>query len=110
MARKFDPTNQQRVKHTRIGVWDLYEDNTASPSTPKWPGWKSYARVMQALPYVWRMIRDIAAIRECWFLLAAYLVVELVASLIPALALSYSGQLLTIVSGPLSGCVALTAL
>lgn len=102
MARKksFDPTNNKNVKHTRIGVWDLYEDRSASPTTRRWPGWQSYALVVQALPFVWRMIRDIAAIRECWSLLAAYLVVELAASLVPAIALSYSGQLLSIVCHP----------
>ncbi|KAF8807154.1 P-loop containing nucleoside triphosphate hydrolase protein [Phlegmacium glaucopus] len=43
------------------------------------------------------MIKDIASIPKCWPLLLAYILTELAAALIPALALSYSGQMLSIV-------------
>ncbi|KAF8955732.1 P-loop containing nucleoside triphosphate hydrolase protein [Flammula alnicola] len=53
------------------------------PCKSKWPGFQS---VVESMPYVWRMIKDIASIP-----------VEFLASIVPAIALSYSGQLLTIV-------------
>lgn len=89
----------KNVKHTRIGVWDLYEDMSSVPISSKlsWPGFKSYAALAQAMPYVWRMIKDIASAPDCSFLLLAYILVELIISLIPAISLHFSGKLLTIV-------------
>jgi len=90
------------VKHTKIGVWDLYEDTQVPVSARfrslSWPGFKSYAILAQTLPYVWRMIKDIASTPDCSILLLAYLLVELAVSLVPAVSLYYSGKLLTIVS------------
>lgn len=89
----------KNVKHTRIGVWDLYEDISATPisSRLRWPGFKSYTILARSVPYVWRMIKDIASTPDCSFLLLAFLLLELVISFIPAVSLYYSGQLLTIV-------------
>jgi len=89
----------ENVKHTRIGVWDLYEDESAIPlfSRLRWPGFKSYAMLAQALPYVWRMVKDIASTPNCSLLLLAYFLLEVVISLIPAVSLYYSGKLLTVV-------------
>ncbi|KAF8168361.1 P-loop containing nucleoside triphosphate hydrolase protein [Crassisporium funariophilum] len=77
------------ITHTTIGVWDLYEQDKSEP--------KAVPSVVHNLPYVWRMLTDIASIRECWIPFAAYLVIEIVSALVPALSLSYSGQLLDIV-------------
>ena len=48
----FDPTDTTRVKHTRIGVWDLYEE--INPSFAHVPG-SSYAEkafaAYECLPY-----------------------------------------------------------
>ena len=44
------------------------------------------------------MIKDITSIPKCRVLLTAYVLTELAAALIPALTLSYSGQMLSIVS------------
>jgi hypothetical protein len=89
----------RNVKHTKIGVWDLYEDKSTTPVSARlrWPGLKSYQVIVQSFPYVWRMIKDIASIRECSVLLLSYLLVELAISLVPAISLYYSGKLLTIV-------------
>ncbi|KIM48490.1 hypothetical protein M413DRAFT_61619 [Hebeloma cylindrosporum] len=43
------------------------------------------------------MIKDIASLRQCWPLFAAFLAVELVTAIVPAVSVYYSGQLLTIV-------------
>ncbi|KNZ80019.1 Toxin RTX-I translocation ATP-binding protein [Termitomyces sp. J132] len=43
------------------------------------------------------MLKDVGSIRACWFHLALYLIVECIASLVPAVSLWYSAQLLKIV-------------
>ncbi|KAM5537530.1 hypothetical protein V8D89_008857 [Ganoderma adspersum] len=93
----FDPSDHTRVKHTKIGVWDLYEE--IDPARAHVPG-ASYAErafeAYQCLPYLARMIRDVLAIRSCWFLLAAYALAEGGQALLPAASLWYSGQLINI--------------
>ncbi|GLB36684.1 putative (ABC) transporter [Lyophyllum shimeji] len=95
---KFDPSDAQNVKHTTVGVWDLYEE--IHPELAHVPGssrLEPYLEMAKNAPYAWRMLRDIASIRACWWLLGVYLAVECVASLIPAVSLWYSAQLLNIV-------------
>lgn len=84
----FDPSDTTNVKHTKIGVWDLYED--VQSELAKLPGASTLEKWMQAQhdsPYVWRMIRDIGSIRSCWILLVGFVVVEVVSSLLPAITL-----------------------
>ena len=80
-------------------MWDLYEDESVKPLFSRlwWPGFKSYAMLAQALPYVWRMVRDITSTPDCSLLLLAYFLLEVIISIIPAVSLYYSGKLLTIV-------------
>ena len=86
----FDPSDRTRVKHTKIGVWDLYEE--IDPARAHVPG-ASYAErafvAYACLPYLARMIRDVFAIRSCWFLLAAYALAESGQALLPAASLWY---------------------
>ncbi|PPQ90445.1 hypothetical protein CVT25_014963 [Psilocybe cyanescens] len=82
------------IRHSKYGVWDLYEDLNGLPTTP---GHQSWGVILQSLPYVWRMITEVASIRECWLLLTVYLFLLLLSSIVPAIALSYSGQLLSVV-------------
>ncbi|GBE78652.1 hypothetical protein SCP_0115410 [Sparassis crispa] len=95
----FDPEDAKRVKHTQIGVWDLYEEKQTEFS---WhiPGSSTlgqYLEMSQSLPYVWKMMKDISSIRNCWQLLFFYVIVEFLSSLIPATTLWYSSRLLNIV-------------
>ncbi|KAH9891326.1 P-loop containing nucleoside triphosphate hydrolase protein [Cubamyces lactineus] len=93
----FDPNDTHRVKHTRIGVWDLYEE--INPDLENIPGSTSLEKLLEAyacLPYLLRMCADILSIRSCWFLLVAYLTADFLHSLLPAASLWYSGQLITI--------------
>lgn len=83
----FDTEDRSRVKHSRIGVWDLYEEITPRLGPIGWPTFQPVYDIVENIPYVWRMIVDVASIRECNILLFAYLVIELVASLLPALSL-----------------------
>ena len=86
----FDPNDTNRVKHTRIGVWDLYEE--INPSFAHVPG-SSYAEkafaAYECLPYLLRMIQDILSIRSCWWLLVAYTLAEIGQALLPAASLWY---------------------
>ncbi|KAG1845086.1 P-loop containing nucleoside triphosphate hydrolase protein [Suillus subalutaceus] len=53
---KFDPEDARRVKHTRIGVWDLYEDRqTDIPRIPGSSRLETYAQIVQSMPHVLRI-------------------------------------------------------
>ncbi|KAF8151968.1 P-loop containing nucleoside triphosphate hydrolase protein [Mycena galopus ATCC 62051] len=88
----FDPEDTQNVKHTRLGVWDLYEQE--EPRLKLVPGsWRSqletFHEMKQSFPFVLRMFKEIGSIRACWWLLAAYLLITLILALIPAVELWY---------------------
>lgn len=94
----FDPEDQRRVKHTQIGVWDLYEE--VQPELQHVPGATKLEQlhdIKQSLPYIWRMLKDIGSLKACWGLLVMYGIVTATISLLPAVGLWYSGQLLKIV-------------
>lgn len=84
----FDPSDVNTVKHTRLGVWDLYEQ--VDPGAAQLPGVSQVTRrleVLNDLPYVWRMVKDVASIKSCWFYFLIYCIVELLSSLLPAVTL-----------------------
>lgn len=85
------------IKHTKLGLWDLYVEVDDYIPYIQWPA-ISLQPYIQSAPYAWRMIKDITSIPKCRVLLTAYVLTELAAALIPALTLSYSGQMLSIVS------------
>lgn len=82
----FDPEDEQNVKHTRIGIWDLYEDKH-SQYMPGSSRLETLLDIIPSVPYVWRMLNDLRKVNNLWPLLCMYLVVEVVASLVPAVAL-----------------------
>jgi hypothetical protein len=88
--KAFDPNDSTHVKHTRIGVWDIYEERQ-STSIVRIPGFsehfRAYNDLKHSLPYFWRMIKDISTIDGCIFLIVLYVIVELLGSLIPAISL-----------------------
>ncbi|KAA1475432.1 HlyB/MsbA family ABC transporter [Dentipellis sp. KUC8613] len=87
-----------RIKHYRIGVWELYvpEEPYVSYLPSAWRvRLEEYATIVHDLPYLWRTIRDIS--RDGWHLLLTYALVVFLFSLAPALTLWYSGQMLNIV-------------
>jgi hypothetical protein len=62
---KFDPEDARRVKHTRIGVWDLYEDRqTDIPHIPGSSRLETYYQIVQSMPHVLRMLKDILHTRH----------------------------------------------
>ncbi|KAG1881161.1 P-loop containing nucleoside triphosphate hydrolase protein [Suillus subluteus] len=97
-AGEVDYQDARRFKHTRLGVWDLYEERQSGlPRIPASSISKTYAQIIQNVPLLIRMLKDVFSIRRCPMLLSAYLVVEVLVSLIPAVSLWYSGQLLRLV-------------
>jgi hypothetical protein len=88
----FDTEDSKNIKHSRLGVWDLYEER--HPELSRIPGAsraESYLEIGQGLPYLWRMVKDIRNIENCWLLLSMYIVVIIMSSLVPAVALWYCG-------------------
>lgn len=78
------------MKHTKVGVWDLYEEK--EPELANIPGSSRLERLLamrQSLPYLWQMLKDIGSIRSCWWLLVGYMVLVVVSAMIPAAALWY---------------------
>lgn len=91
----FDPLNESLVEHIQLGVWDVYIMRTRLlrylPTSWKF---EEYARIWGDVPYLWRALRDMSTV--AWPLLSLYLVITLATSLIPALSLWFSGQVLGI--------------
>lgn len=84
----FDPQDTKRVKHTRLGVWDLYEE--IDPRFSRIPGSsriEHFLKIIQDLSYVWRLIKDVLNVRGCWHMVLFYMILELLNSLIPAVRL-----------------------
>jgi len=94
---KFDPKDNH-VKHTRIGVWDLYEEirTDVTPIIPGSSGLETYAQIVQCMPYVVRMLKDVLSIKRCRTLFAAFFVVEVSSSLLPAVSLWYAHRVVFI--------------
>lgn len=92
---KFDPKDDRRVKHTRIGVWDLYEERQTDlpPIIAGSSSFETYSQIIQCTPHVVRMLKDVLSIKDCWLLLSAFLLVEVLASLLPAISLWYVTKL-----------------
>ena len=84
----FDPDDTNTVMHTRLGVWDIYEQ--VDPGIIRLPWVSGLARrleVLNDLPYVWRMLKDVASIKSSWLYFLVYCTVELLSALLPAVTL-----------------------
>jgi hypothetical protein len=89
-----DHQDAHRIRRTRIGVWDLYEDlQTDFPRTTDISRSKSHSQTVQTMPHITRMFKDILSIRRARMLLPAFLAVEVLESLIPAISLWYVAKL-----------------
>ena len=85
-AKEVDPYAGRVVTHSKIGVWDWYEERYPDGyrlfSAALWK--KKYSDIILSYPYVWRMVKDVIRIPGCKTQLIIYLSLELVSSLIPA--------------------------
>ncbi|KAA1475431.1 P-loop containing nucleoside triphosphate hydrolase protein [Dentipellis sp. KUC8613] len=86
------------VRHYKYGVWDVYLQDeprrTFLPSSWR-EQWDDYASAIENLPYLWRTIRDVS--RTCGYWLLVHALGTVAQSLLPALSLWYSGQVLAVV-------------
>ncbi|KAI0301012.1 HlyB/MsbA family ABC transporter [Multifurca ochricompacta] len=92
----FDPHNGKIIEHRKLGVWDLYveRDRMLSYFPTSWK-LEEYAGIWNDVPYLWRTIYDMGTV--AWPMLLLFLAVAFARSLVPALNLWFSGQLLVIV-------------
>ncbi|KIK41835.1 hypothetical protein CY34DRAFT_805593 [Suillus luteus UH-Slu-Lm8-n1] len=88
-----DPKDAHRVRHTRVGIWDLYEDRETDVSRIAW----MYAQIVQSVPHILRILKDLLGIKRGWMLLSTLLVIEVLVSLTPAVSLWYTSQLFSLV-------------
>ncbi|KAH8822512.1 P-loop containing nucleoside triphosphate hydrolase protein [Flagelloscypha sp. PMI_526] len=111
----FDLSNS-KVRHTKYGIWDEYSQALDIPldqeSTPKqssilryirWPKLVpnvilgKYYQIQDLAPHIKRMVSDVSAIPSAGRLLSTYVGLQIALSLIPAVRLWFSGQMLQIV-------------
>jgi hypothetical protein len=91
----FNP-EAEHVTHTRIGVWDLYEDKRhKTERIPSSSFLQKFDETLTSLPFFIRAVKTLAVL--CYNTLMLYLISSLITSLLPATALYYSGQLLRVV-------------
>jgi hypothetical protein len=82
----FEPKKGKVIKHSKYGVWDLYQERDQSLSyLPTSLKFDTYKEMWNDLPYLWRTIRDLTSV--AWPMLSLYLVLTLARSLLPALTL-----------------------
>lgn len=85
------PELAKEFKHTKVGIWDVYEQ---IPPTSKIgvniPGISKLFHnfgIIEDLPFVWRMVKDVTKIKSCWYYLCLFTFVKALASLEPAVTL-----------------------
>lgn len=88
-----------RIIHTRLGVWDLYDKVDDSTPWFSWPSFQIVDELLTSLPFVLRAFKTLAFL--CYKTLLVYLIASLITSLLPAITLYYSGQLLQVVQNSL---------
>jgi len=77
-------------KHTKAGIWDVYEQIPTGKFGVNIPGISKLSRnldIIEDLPFVWRMAKDVIKIKSCWYYLCLFTFVKALASLEPAVAL-----------------------
>ncbi|KAH8799497.1 P-loop containing nucleoside triphosphate hydrolase protein [Flagelloscypha sp. PMI_526] len=109
-ANLFNPANS-KVKHTKLGIWDFYQQEldavdaggeSDKPGRVRWrfvpkSVWAKFYQVQDGLPHVLKMLKEVTTIPSVWFLLTVYVVLQALSSLVPAVKLWFSGQMLRIV-------------
>ena len=86
--RKLDLAKE--FKHIRTGVWDIYEQIPHSRigfNVPWIPGLAPNLDVFGDLSFFWRMVKDVIKIKSCRYYLCLFILVKILLSLQPAVAL-----------------------
>lgn len=84
----FDPDDQDKVTHKKIGVWDLYEDKPdVLAKMPFLTRLQPYYELRENAPYLLRMLKDIGTNASVVWYLVILVVTSFLKSLLPALSL-----------------------
>jgi len=82
----FEPRKGKVIQHTKIGVWDLYQERDRFLSyLPTSLKIDAYAEMWNDLPYLWKTIGDLFSV--AWSMMTLYLFLTIVKSVLPALTL-----------------------
>jgi len=80
----------KEFKHTKTDIWEVYEQIPTGKIGAIIPGISKLFRnleLIEDLPFVWRMVRDVIKIKSCWYYLCLFILVKLLSSLEPAVEL-----------------------
>jgi hypothetical protein len=80
----------KEFKHTKAGVWDVYEQiphNKFGFNIPWISKLTRNLEIFNDLPFIWRVIKDVMNIKSCRYYLSLFILVKILLSLQPAVAL-----------------------
>lgn len=89
-SSKGEPNFAKEFKHTKAGVWDVYEQVPHNKFGLKIPWISKLTRnleIVNDLPLIWRVIKDVMNIKSCRYYLLSFILVKILLSLQPAVAL-----------------------
>lgn len=110
----FNPDDRTVVRHTKAGVWDIYNDISGFTRRklfrlPFLSKVKAIKEAYQGRAHVLRMVHDITTLENCALYFVAWTVLKFVSAFMPAVALWYTGQLLRLVSLPAERTIVLVS-
>lgn len=80
----------KEFRHTKAGIWDVYEQIPHSKFGADTPWISNITRnldIIEDLPFFWRTIKDVLKIKSCWYYLCLFVLVKTLLSLQPAVTL-----------------------
>jgi hypothetical protein len=80
----------KEFKLTKAGVWDMYEQTPHSKFGIDIPWLSKLTRnleVIEDVPFVWRLVKDMRKMKSCWYYLFLFMLVKFLVALQPAVAL-----------------------
>ena len=78
--------NERVVKHTRLGIWDHYEEKDPDGRRlAVGDSFQAARETLAVLPYALRAVQDILAIPECKLQVAVFTASEFADAIIPAI-------------------------
>lgn len=88
LKRKSNLANE--FKHTKAGVWDVYEQiphNKFGINIPWISKLTRNLEIINDLPFIWRVVKDVLNIKSCRYYLFPLILVKVLLSLQPAVTL-----------------------
>ncbi|KAF9784896.1 P-loop containing nucleoside triphosphate hydrolase protein [Thelephora terrestris] len=90
----------KEFKHIKAGIWDVYEQiphSKFSIDIPWISGLTHNLEIVEDLPFFWRMLKDVTKIKWFWYHLSLFILVKILSSLLPAVALWFTSHYLTVI-------------